>query len=69
MSSQQTSSMASPTLGKPGQGARSPASWRLDKGPLSVLHNAPLSSALGRTMQLWPGEAEDKGPFVRTVPT
>ncbi|XP_070218699.1 uncharacterized protein [Bos mutus] len=69
MSSKKPSLVASPTLGRPEEGAQSPGSWRLDKGPFSALHNVPLCpSEGGGTMQRWPGEAEDKGPFVAPSP-
>ena len=56
MSSRQTSPMALPTLGKPGEGAQSPVSWRLDKGPLSAPHNVPLYTSQGE--QCSPGQGK-----------
>lgn len=45
MSPQQNALMASPTLGKPGEGAWSPASWILDKGPF-LLYTMPHCALL-----------------------
>lgn len=68
MSSQQTSLMASPTLGKPKQGAWIPASWRPDKGPF-LLYTMPHCALLwGEQCSPQPGDAEDKGPICEDHP-
>lgn len=58
-----------PTLSRPGEGAQSsePMAGAGQGAFLSAQCCIVLSPR--RTMQRWPGEAEDKGPFVRTVPT
>lgn len=68
MSSQQTSLMASPTLGKPKQGARSPASWRPDKGPFLLCTMPHCALLWGEQCSPQPGDAEDKGPICEDHP-
>ena len=64
MSSKKTSLVASPTLGRPEEGAQSPGSWRLDKGPFSALHNVPLCpSGVGGQCSAGQGRLRTKGPL------
>ena len=63
MSSKQTSLVASPTLGRPEEGAQSRGAGGWTRGPF-LLCTMSHCALLGGTMQCQPGEAEDKGPFV-----
>lgn len=64
MSSKKPSLVASPTLGRPEEGAQSPGSWRLDKGPFSALHNVPLCpSEGGGQCSAGQGRLRTKGPL------
>lgn len=63
MSSPPSSPMASPTLGKPGEGAWSPASWMLDKAPF-LLYTMPHCALLwGEQCNSGQGKLRTKGPL------